>query len=146
MFFALRILIVLFGAMLSACSNNEYRVERIDGGQSVHLSLKFESMFGMRDGDAVAAAPVFTNGMDAIRLDLHVRLGPPIAFVSGSFKATVENQTVEGPVVCDSLSFLGGQNALPSVGGLFRLQDNATGRTVYRVSMPPTPITRRNAI
>jgi hypothetical protein len=42
-------------------------------------------------------------------------------------------------VVCDSLSFLGGQTALPSVGGVFRLTD-AKGGTLYRVTMPPTQI------
>jgi hypothetical protein len=131
--------------LISACANTEYRVERMDGSQATNLPLKFESMFGTRDGESVTATPVFTSGMDVVRLDLHIRLGPPITFVSGSYKATVGNQTVQGPVVCDSLSFLGGQNALPSVGGVFRLHDNSTGRTLYRIKMPPTPITRRSS-
>lgn len=95
----------------------------------------------MRDGEFVRAVPVFKDGMDVIRLDLHVRLGPPIAFVMGTYNARIGNRTTEGPVVGDSLSFLGGQNALPSVGGIFRLQDNSTGRTIFRITMPPTPIT-----
>jgi len=146
MSFVTRILIALLVVMLSACANKEYRVDRIDGAQSVRLPLKFESMFGMRDGASVVAEPVFTEGVNAVRMTLHVRLGPPITFASGSYQATIGDQTLEGPIVCDSLSFLGGQNSLPSVGGVFRLQDNSTGRTVYRVTMPPTPITRRNSI
>jgi hypothetical protein len=136
-----RILILLLAAAVQACGNKEYRVERIDNAQSVRLPLKFAFMVGVRDGELVRAAPVFKDGMDAMRLDLRVRLGPPITFVSGSYHATIGDRAMEGPVVCDSLSFLGGQNALPSVGGVFRLQDNSTGGTVFRVTMPPTPIT-----
>ncbi|HEY2382416.1 MAG TPA: hypothetical protein VGK48_14655 [Terriglobia bacterium] len=128
-------------AMFSGCANKEYRVERIDNGQVVRIPLKFESMSGMRDGELVRAVPVFTDGMDEIRLDIHVRLGPPILFATGAYNAKIGNQTSEGPIVCDSFSFQGGQDALPSVGGTFRLQDNATGRTIFRVTMPATPIT-----
>ena len=134
---------IVLGLLLFAagCANKEYRVERFDNGQSVRVPFKFESMSGMRDGEFVRAVPVFKDGMDVIRLDLHVRLGPPIAFVMGTYEARIGDQTTEGPIVCDSLSFQGGQNALPSVGGIFRLQDNSTGRTIFRIMMPPAPIT-----
>lgn len=136
-------LILLLAATVSACANKEYRVERIDGTQSVRVSLQFAFMVGERDGELVRAAPVFKDGKDGLRLDLRVRLGPPITFVAGTYHGTIGNREIEGPVVSDSLSFLGGQNALPSVGGVFRLQDNSTGRTVFRVTMPPTPITKQ---
>ena len=127
--------------MNSGCANKEARVERIDGGQAIPLSLKLESMSGTRDGESVTAAPLFSNGVDSVRMDLDLRLGPPITFVSGSYRADVGGHTSEGPVICDSLSFQGGQTALPSVGGLFRLQDS-DGHTVYRVSLPSTQIFR----
>jgi len=76
-------------------------------------------------------------------MDLQVRLGPPIIFVSGSYRADFGGYRSEGPVICDSLSFLGGQTALPSVGGVFRLQDSA-GHTIYRVSLPATQTTPGN--
>jgi hypothetical protein len=135
---------LLFSA--SACGEKEPRVERVDGSQSSQLPLKFESMFGMRDGEAITAQPLFKDGMDSVQLEVHVRLGPPIAFASGTYRANIGGHMSEGPVVCDSLSFLGGQNALPSVGGTFRLQDNASGHTVFRITMPATPITRHNAL
>jgi hypothetical protein len=138
-----RLMAIVLFAMSSSCASKEPRVERIDGSQVVQLPLKFESMSGMRDGESVTAAPLFANGGESVRMTLRIRLGPPITFVSGEYRADVGGQTSEGRVVCDSLSFLGGQNALPSVGGIFRLQD-ANGHTVYRVSLPPTPITRRS--
>jgi hypothetical protein len=139
-----RVMIVLL-AIMPACVNTEYRVERIDGNQSVQLPLKFDSMFGMRDGEFVTATPVFADGNDTVRMTLHVRLGPPITFVSGDYQASVGERASEGSVVCDSLSFLGGQNALPSVGGIFVLRDS-NGRPLYRVKMPATPIARRNSV
>jgi hypothetical protein len=138
-----RILILLVAATVSACANKEYRVERIDGAQTVPLPFKFAFMAGMRDGDMVLAAPVFKDGKDGLRLDLRLRLGPPITFVAGTYHGMIGDRAIEGPVVSDALSFLGGQNALPSVGGVFRLQDSSTGRTVFRVTMPPTAITNQ---
>jgi hypothetical protein len=142
MAFTKRILILLLAATVSACASKEYRVERIDGTQAVRMPLKFAFMVGMRDGDMVRASPVFKDGKDGLRLDLRVRLGPPITFAFGTYHGIIGDHEIEGAVVSDSLSFLGGQNALPSVGGVFRLQDNSTGRTVFRVTMPPTAITK----
>ena len=134
---------VLLFAMTSGCASKEAHIERIDGGQAIPLSLKLESMAGTRDGESVTAAPLFTDGTDSLRMDLHVSLGPPITFASGTYRADRGGRTTEGPVICDSLSFLGGQTALPSVGGIFRLQDS-TGQTVYRVSLPATQTTPGN--
>ena len=136
-------LAVLLFAMTSGCANKEARVERIDGSQAVAVPLKLESMAGTRDGESVTAVPFFTNGADSVRMDLQVRLGPPISFVSGTYRADVGGHMNEGPVICDSLSFQGGQTALPSVGGVFRLQDS-NGHTVYRVSLPATQTTPGN--
>src|SRR3954452_15134880 len=106
MSFLKRFLIVLLAATVPACANRDYRVERMNDAQSVQLPLKFVSMIGTRDGELVTASPVFKDSMDAMRLDLRVRLGPPITFVSGNFHATIGDHAFEGPVVCDSLSFL----------------------------------------
>lgn len=135
--------VALIFAMTPGCANKEPRVERIDGGQAVQLPLKLEAIPGTRDGGSVTAAPLFTNATDSLQMDLQVRLGPPIIFVSGSYRADFGGYRSEGPVICDSLSFLGGQTALPSVGGVFRLQDSA-GHTIYRVSLPATQTTPGN--
>jgi len=135
--------VALIFAMTPGCANKEPRVERIDGGQAVQLPLKLESMPGTRDGGSVTAAPLFTNDTDSLRMDLQIRLGPPIVFVSGSYRADFGGHSSQGPVICDSLSFFGGQSALPSVGGVFRLQDSA-GHTIYRVSLPATQTTPGN--
>ena len=129
--------------MTSGCADKEARVERIDGSQAIPLSLKLKSIPGTRDGEFITAAPFFTDSTDSLRMYLQVRLGPPITFVSGSYRAEFGGHTSEGPVISDSLSFLGGQTSLPSVGGVFRLQDS-NGHTVYRVALPATQTTPGN--
>ena len=128
--------------ILTGCIKTDYRFERIEGTQSVSLPLKFDSLYGVRDGESVKAEARFADGDDSVRVNIALSLGPPIQFTSGTYQATVGGHTAEGTVACESLTFLGGQAALPSVGGVFVLRD-AGGRAAYRLSMPPTPIKRR---
>src|SRR5438093_13428293 len=128
--------------ILTGCMKTDYRVERIEGTQSVSLPLKFDSFNGVRDGESVKAEALFVDGLDSVQLSIALSLGPPIQFKSGTYRATVGGQMAEGTVSCESLTFLGGQAALPSVGGVFVLRD-AGGRAAYRISMPPAPIKRR---
>ena len=130
-------------AVATSCVNSEYRFERIDGGQATPLSLKFDSLYGVRDGDSVKAEARFSDGRDSAQVNINVRLGPAVQFASGSYRANIEGRNTEGSVSCDSLDFLGGQNALPSVGGVFILKDS-TGHPLYRIRLPSTPMKRRN--
>lgn len=127
---------------IAACVSSEYRVERIEGGQSIALPLKFDSLYGVRDGESVAAEAQFTDGHDAVQMSIAAHLGPPAQFTSGTYRATLGGRASAGMVECQSLTFLGGQGTLPSVGGVFVLKDTQ-GQPAYRVTMPPTPIKRR---
>ena len=138
-----RLFIASLLVILSGCVNSEFRFERIDAGQSSTLPLKFISMSGVRDGESVKAEAQFKEGQDSAQVDIQVRLGPPVQFVSGSYRANIEGRSSQGLVSCDSLSFLGGQAAAPSVGGVFVLKDS-TNHPVYRITMPPTPIQHGN--
>jgi len=128
--------------ILTSCVNSEYRFERIEGGQATSLPLNFDSLYGLRDGDSVKAETRFNDGQDSAQVNINVRLGPPVQFASGSYRANIQGRSTEGPVSCDSLSFLGGQAAVPSVGGIFVLKDSA-GHSLYRITMPSTPMKRR---
>jgi hypothetical protein len=129
--------------ILTSCVNSEYRFERIDDGQATSLPLRFDSLYGVRDGDSVKAEARFKDGQDSAQVNIEVRLGPPVQFASGSYRANIRGRGTEGPVSCDSLSFLGGQAAVPSVGGIFVLKDSA-GHSLYRITMPSTPIKHGN--
>ena len=135
-------LLVIFAVYLTACVRHEYRFERIDGTQSIATPLKFDSLYGIRDGDSVKAELKFSAGSDSARIRLVLHLGPPAQFTSGVYRVSIGGATSEGMVTCDSLTYLGGQGDVPSIGGAFVLND-AENRPAYRILMPPTRMERR---
>jgi len=128
--------------MIAGCVSSDYRFERIDGDQSITLPFKFDSLYGLRDGDSVNVEARFTDGHDFAQMNLALHLSPSAEFKSGTYRINIGEHSSEGEIEAESLSFLGGQTALPSVGGVFLLKD-AQNRPAYRVVMPPTQVKRR---
>lgn len=121
------------------CANTDYRFERVDGEQAVTLPLKLDRIHGQRDGASVNAEARFADGADLVTMNIRIYLRPPAEFTSGTYQATIGGRRTSGSVECPSLTFQGGQTALPAVGGLFLLKDDQ-GRTVYRVRIPATEL------
>ena len=128
---------LVFFLLLAGCANSEYRFERMDGDQAVSVPMKFDSLYGARDGDSVTAEARFSNGSDSAQMNVRLYLRPPAEFVSGTYRITIGGKTVEGIVECPSLDYQGGQGSVPSMGGKFLLKPG------YRVIIPSTPIKRR---
>jgi hypothetical protein len=133
----------LFLALLwwTGCTNNEYRFERMEDGQWIATPLKFDAVRGSRDGASVEAEAQFSDGADSAQFRIVLFLRPPAEFRSGSHRVTIGGKTIEGAVESTSLTYLGGQAAQPSVGGVFILKD-ARDYPAYRVRMPPTLLAR----
>jgi len=136
-FFFLTVLL----ASAAGCSRAEFQFERIEGNSSM-VPLKLTGLQGTRDGATVHVQASFADGNDTGQMTLVLQLNPTAECRSGTHRVEIDGQTTEGPVECSSVSFLGGQNALPSVGGVFILKD-AQSRPVYRVRIPTTTMTRR---
>jgi hypothetical protein len=130
-------LIIVFG-----CSKPEYRFERIDGDQPVALPLKFEGLYGIRDGAQVKAEGHFADANDSVTMNVVLFLRPPAEFQSGAYQAVIGGKKMSGSVECPSLTFQGGQTALPTVGGVFVLKDEQN-RPLYRVTIPAMQLQRR---
>ena len=130
-------LIIVFG-----CSKAEYRFERIDGDQPVALPLKFEGLYGIRDGAQVKAEGHFADGNDSVTMNVVLFLRPPAEFQSGAYQAMIGGKKMAGSVECPSLTFQGGQTTLPTVGGVFVLKDEQN-RPLYRVTIPAMQLQRR---
>ena len=75
-----------------------------------------------------------------MNVDLYLR--PPAEFRSGTYQAMIGGKVTSGVVECPSLTFQGGQTALPTVGGVFILKDERN-RPLYRVRIPATMLVRR---
>src|SRR5262245_16525364 len=138
-----RIYFVFIFALTLGCANTEYRFEQIDRDPPAVLPLQFAGLYGIRDGSSVKAQAEFVNGEDSVVMDIALYLRPPVEFQSGTYKGTIGGKVVSGSVDCPSLTFQGGQTALPTVGGLFILKTE-DGRPLYRVRIPATMLTRRS--
>jgi hypothetical protein len=132
-----RFVIFLFLPLLFGCANSEYRFEKLENGKPVQMPMKFDSLYGARDGDMVRAEARFSAGEDNVQMDVRLHLVPPAEFVSGTYRMMIDGRVIEGMVECLALDYQGGQNSVPSMGGRFLLKPD------YRVTFPSTPIKRR---
>lgn len=124
------------------CAAQEYRFERLDGEDGIPVPLELVAFEGLRDGAAVQVEALFNHENDSAKMNLLLHLTPAAECKSAHYQLTFDGQTTEGPVECSSLSFLGGQNAQPSVGGVFLLKDREN-RPAYRVTIPTRVLSRR---
>jgi hypothetical protein len=136
-----RILLLLICLPLFSCTRTEYRFERIDVEPPVGLSLKLDGLSGIRDGASVKVQGRFADRGDVVNMRFGLYLRPPAEFSSGTFDGVIGGQQISGTVDCPSLSFQGGQTALPPVGGVIVLKGEAN-RPIYRVTIPSTQLTR----
>ena len=102
--------------------------------------FKIQSMRGLRDGDRLAAQVLISDSSSILTLDLHFAIGSPTTLQSGTWRWSRPSRLLDGPVSARSVTFLGGQDGPPSIGGAFDLT-SADG-SMYRVTLPLTPLPR----
>ena len=78
--------------VIAGCVNSEYRFERVEDGQSILLPLKFDSLYGVRDGYSVNVEARFTDEHDFAQMNLALHLGVPVQFTSGTYRITIEGR------------------------------------------------------
>ena len=81
------------------------------------MPLKFDSLYGARDGDMVTAEARFSSDGDTAQMNVRLRLVPPAEFVSGTYRLTIGGQTIEGIVECLSLDYQGRSEFRSQHGG-----------------------------
>ena len=108
-----------------------------------HLSLfKLGSLRGTRDGDRLAARAMFTDSSSILTIDMQFAIGSPTFLQSGAWRWIRNNALETGSVSALSVTFLGGQDGPPSIGGTFELLSAGAGAQ-YRVTIPVTQLTGR---
>ncbi|HTC88795.1 MAG TPA: hypothetical protein VK686_10885 [Bryobacteraceae bacterium] len=103
--------------------------------------FKIESMRGLRDGDRLSAQILISDSSSILTLDLHFAIGSPTTLQSGTWRWSRPGRLLDGMVSARSVTFLGGQDGPPSIGGTFDLTD-AGGHGTYRVTLPLTALPR----
>jgi hypothetical protein len=127
---------------LSSCGPANPGLERFEEREWIELGpVVVESVSGQRRGANVEATGVFRLGEDRMTLSMSFVLGPPARFVEGRHSSRIGGESVEGLLSAESVTFLGGQNTEPSVGGVFVFENPVDGAR-YRLRFPPTLIAR----
>jgi hypothetical protein len=69
-------------------------------------------------------------------------VGAPTKLGSGKWQWTRDGHVTDGAIAERSVTFLGGQDGPPSIGGRFDLLDS-TGKAEYRINIPTTELKNR---
>jgi len=128
--------------VLTACGSSQ-RPLLEDLSQHENLSLfKLQSVQGIRDGDRLAAQAMLSDSSSILRIDMHFAVGSPTRLESGTWQWTRTGSASSGTVSARSVTFLGGQDSPPSIGGAFDLMESG-GTAHYRVNIPVTELKRQ---
>jgi len=127
--------------LMAGCSgSSKPRVDLMQNGVYQPEKVSGYSIAGARDGATTHAVGTFTmTDGDTIRVELEVTYNPTPELARGRWQRR-GHRSGEGSVHAESLKFLGGQGATPSVGGRFRLDQE--GSPLMRVTMPSQPLER----
>ena len=131
---------LIFLVLLVSCGRSERRPLQDLSGRE-HLSgFTIQSVRGVRDGDRLAAQVLISDSSSILTLDLHFAIGSPTTLQSGLWRWSRPGRLLNGTVSARSVTFLGGQDGPPSIGGVFDLagSDNSS----YRVNLPLTALPR----
>jgi hypothetical protein len=102
-------------------------------------SVTLHSVAGTRDGDRLHAQALFSDSSSILTVELHFAVGSPTTLESGAWRWSRGGQLQTGPVSSRSVTFLGGQDGPPSIGGTFDLL-GPDGAARYRVNIPVTQL------
>jgi hypothetical protein len=126
----------------ASCARQQHAVlQDLAGKQDLSL-YKIQSVRGTRDGDRLAAQALISDSSSMLTLDMQFAVGSPTRMQSGSWRFTRTGQNDSGGISARSVTFLGGQDGPPSIGGSFDLL-GADGMTRYRVNIPVTELRRQ---
>jgi hypothetical protein len=126
--------------LLAGCASSERRPLQDLSGREDLSSFTIQSVRGVRDGDRLTAQVLISDSSSILTLDLHFAIGSPTTLQSGSWVWSRPGRLLKGTVSARSVTFLGGQDGPPSIGGTFDLA-GANG-SMYRVVLPLTVLPR----
>jgi len=124
---------------LAACGRApQHPLRDLDGHQDLS-QYRIQSVHGVRDGDRLAAQVLISDSSSILNLDMHFAIGSPTMLASGTWSWSRPGTLLHGNVAAQSVTFLGGQDDGPSIGGVFDL--NGDGARL-RVDLPLTVLPR----
>jgi hypothetical protein len=132
-------LLILCLAFASCARPSRPPLEDLSGRQDLSR-FTVQSVHGVRDGDRMAVQVLISDSSSLLTLDLHFAIGSPTTLASGTWRWSLPGALLEGTVAARSITFLGGQDGPPSIGGTLDLL--AGSDAAYRVNLPLTALPR----
>ena len=131
--------ILFVSALLLSCRGAGHPpVEDLIGHENLP-QFKLQSLRGTRDGERLRTQAMFSDSSSILTVEMTFAIGLPTKLESGTWRWMRNNQLLNGTVSEKSVTFLGGQDGPPSIGGTFDLlgQD---GVAHYRATIPLTEL------
>lgn len=131
---------ILICLVLAGCARPEKQaLQDLSGGEDLSR-FKIESVHGVRDGDRLNAQVLISDSSSILTLDLHLLIGPRTTQKLSRWQWSRPDGLLSGAVAAREITFLGGQDGPPSIGGTFTLLVGS--REAYRVNLPLTVLPR----
>lgn len=135
--------VVAAGCILAAGCGGPKRPPIEDLHTHENLSLfTLGALRGNRDGDHLQVEAMYSDSSSILTLGMRFAIGSPMRLESGQWQWRRNNGLKAGTVAARSVTFQGGQDGPPSIGGVFDLLDSA-GAPAYRINLPVTELKRR---
>jgi hypothetical protein len=121
-----------------ACNAGKLTVRRTRDGQQLS-SYHVQSLTGLRDGDQFRSELVVGDRDGVLTMQMQFRIGVPTKFDSGSYVwKRKDAPEIQGSVRAAAVTFQGGQDGPPSLGGTFQLVSDDV--SLYEVKLPATHV------
>jgi len=119
-----------------ACQDAKLTIKRTRDGQELS-SYHLRSMTGTRDGDKLLSEMVIADNSGTLTMRMRFLIGVPIRLETGDYvwQRTGAPQ-IQGTIRAQAVTFQGGQDGPPSLGGSFQLI--ADDLPLYDVRVPST--------
>lgn len=135
----LKIIWICGAMLLSACAGSKHApVQDLTGNQDLSL-FAMHSIAGTRDGERLQTQAIFSDTSSILTVEMRFAIGSPTTLESGTWHWPRNGQLLSGMVSSRSVTFLGGQDGPPSIGGTFDLL-SPDGKALYRVTVPLTQL------
>jgi len=128
---------ILICLLLAGCARPEKQALQDLSGRENLARFTIQSVRGVRDGDRLAAQVLISDSSSILTLDLHFAIGSPTTLQSGMWQWSRPGGLLRGTVSARSVTFLGGQDGPPSIGGTFDLPPGNV-----RLNLPLTVLPR----
>jgi hypothetical protein len=132
-----------FFALLASCGPSQRPVLEDPAGHEDLSLFRVQSVRGTRDGDRLAVQAIISDSSSILTVQMHFVVGSPTKLESGTWRWSRNGRDLNGPVSARSVTFLGGQDGPPSIGGTFDLVVDAPISAIYRLTIPLTELRER---